>query len=108
MAKKEAKIDTNEDLINVEPKLVANTEPLVMNISKDSYKTLKINDLSIIDLVYAEKCAKIVCQRYENSIKNYDGSIAQSSLEYNKFREFIDIHQQLLNKMEERLLQLKQ
>lgn len=107
MAKKEPKIEVQKEVINVEPRLVANVEPLVTHISTESHNVVNINDLSMLDLVYAEKCAKTVCQRYENSIKNYDGSISHNSVEYKKFQRFIDIHHQILNKMEEKLLQLK-
>ena len=92
-----------KEVIKVETELVANVEPLVTHIVTED----KFSQLSLMELVYAEKAAKIICQRYENSIKNYDGSIARNSVEYNKFKQFNNLHQELLDKIEETLLRLK-
>ena len=105
MAKKDTKKDYQEDINNVETVCTNDTEITIARISNNVSKDM-IGNMSLIDLVYAEKCAKTVCQRYENSIKNYDGSIAHNSIEYKKFQRFNDIHQCILNKMEEKLLQL--
>jgi hypothetical protein len=107
MAKKESKIEVQKEVINDEPRLVAKAEPLVTHISAEAHNTFNIDTLSIADLVYVEQCVKSVCQRYENSIKNYDGTISHNSVEYKKFKTFLDIHHKILNKMEERLLQLQ-
>lgn len=92
-----------KEVIKVEKELVAVAEPLVTEIETNE----KFSRLSLMELVYAEKAAKIICQRYENSIKNYDGSIARNSVEYNKFKQFNNLHQELLDKIEETLLKLK-
>ena len=92
-----------KEVIKVEKELVAVDEPLVTEIETNE----KFSRLSLIELVYAEKAAKIICQRYENSIKNYDGSIARNSVEYNKFKQFNNLHQELLDKIEETLSRLK-
>lgn len=92
-----------KEVIKVETELVANVEPLVTHIVTEE----KFPQLSLMELVYAEKAAKIICQRYENSIKNYDGSIARNSVEYNKFKQFNNLHQELLDKIEETLSRLK-
>ena len=92
-----------KEVIKVETELVAVTEPLVTHIITEE----KFPQLSLMELVYAEKAAKIICQRYENSIKNYDGSIARNSVEYNKFKQFNNLHQKLLDKIEETLSRLK-
>lgn len=92
-----------KEVIKVETELVANVEPLVTHIVTED----KFSQISLMELVYAEKAAKIICQRYENSIKNYDGSIARNSVEYNKFKQFNNLHQELLDKIEETLLRLK-
>ena len=92
-----------KEVIKVETELVANVEPLVTHIVTED----KFSQLSLMELVYAEKAAKIICQRYENSIKNYDGSIARNSVEYNKFKKFNNLHQELLDKIEETLSRLK-
>ena len=92
-----------KEVIKVEKELVAVAEPLVTEIETNE----KFPQLSLMELVYAEKAAKIICQRYENSIKNYDGSIARNSVEYNKFKQFNNLHQELLDKIEESLSRLK-
>lgn len=92
-----------KEVIKVEKELVANVEPLVTHIVTED----KFSQISLMELVYAEKAAKIICQRYENSIKNYDGSIARNSVEYNKFKQFNNLHQELLDKIEETLSRLK-
>ena len=55
-----------KEVIKVEKELVAVAEPLVTEIETNE----KFSQLSLMELVYAEKAAKIICQRYENSIKN--------------------------------------
>ena len=92
-----------KEVIKVETELVAVAEPLVTHIVTEE----KFSQLSLMELVYAEKAAKIICQRYENSIKNYDGSIARNSVEYNKFKQFNNLHQEILDKIEETLSKLK-
>lgn len=92
-----------KEVIKVEKELVANVDPLVTHIVTED----KFSQLSLMELIYAEKAAKIICQRYENSIKNYDGSIAHNSVEYNKFKQFNNLHQEILDKIEETLLKLK-
>lgn len=92
-----------KEVIKVEKELVAVAEPLVTEIETNE----KFSQLTLMELVYAEKAAKIICQRYENSIKNYDGSIARNSVEYNKFKKFNNLHQELLDKIEETLSRLK-
>ena len=92
-----------KEVIKVEKELVANVDPLVTHIVTED----KFSQLSLMELIYAEKAAKIICQRYENSIKNYDGSIAHNSVEYNKFKQFNNLHQEILDKIEETLLRLK-
>ena len=82
-----------KEVIKVESELIAVAEPLVTHIITED----KFSQLSLMELVYAEKAAKIICQRYENSIKNYDGSIARNSVEYNKFKQFNNLHQEILD-----------
>ena len=91
-----------KEVIKVEKELVANVDPLTLTVTED-----KFSQLSLMEFIYAEKAAKIICQRYENSIKNYDGSIAHNSVEYNKFKQFNNLHQEILDKIEEILLRLK-
>ena len=93
-----------KELIKVEKELIADAETSASEIKANE----KFSHLSLMELIYAEKAAKIICQRYENSIKNYDGSIAHNSVEYNKFKQFNNLHQEILDKIEETLLRLKQ
>jgi Txe/YoeB family toxin of Txe-Axe toxin-antitoxin module len=59
---------------------------------------------TIEELVYAEKAVFSICKKYENSVKNYDGSISQDGKEYQKYKFFNDIHHKIINKMEELIL----
>jgi len=92
-----------KEVIKVESELIANTEPLVTHFVTED----KFSQLSLMELIYAEKAAKIICQRYENSIKNYDGSIARNSAGYDKFKQFNNLHQEILDKIEETISKLK-
>ena len=92
-----------KEVIKVEKELIADAETSASEIKANE----KFSHLSLMELIYAEKAAKIICQRYENSIKNYDGSIAHNSVEYNKFKQFNNIHQEILDKIEEILLKLE-
>lgn len=65
-----------------------------------------INDMAISELVYAEKAIDVICKKYENTLRNYDGSISRNSNEYNKFQTFNTLHNKIINKMEEKLLEL--
>ena len=69
MAKK--KNETNA--VPMEQELVEVSVPL----STISYK-VNLNSLSIQELIYIEQATRIVCQKYENTVKNYDGSFKQN------------------------------
>ena len=92
-----------KEVIKVEKELIADAETSASEIKANE----KFSHLSLMELIYAEKAAKIICQRYENSIKNDDGSIAHNSVEYNKFKQFNNLHQEILDKIEEILLKLE-
>ena len=92
-----------KEVIKVEKELITDAETSASEIKANE----KFSHLSLMELIYAEKAAKIICQRYENSIKNYDGSIAHNSVEYNKFKQFNNLHQEILDKIEEILLKLE-
>ena len=91
-----------KEVIKVEKELITDVETSASKIKANE----KFSHLSLMELIYAEKAAKIIGQRYENSIKNYDGSIAHNSVEYNKFKQFNNLHQEILDKIEETLLKL--
>ena len=92
-----------KEVIKVEKELITDAETSASEIKANE----KFSHLSLMELIYAEKAAKIIGQRYENSIKNYDGSIAHNSVEYNKFKQFNNLHQEILDKIEEILLKLE-
>ena len=79
MAKK--KNETNA--VPMEQELVEVSVPL----STISYK-VNLNSLSIQELIYIEQATRIVCQKYENTVKNYDGSFKQNGDDYNNFKKF--------------------
>lgn len=100
----EKKIMAKKQLTNeVETEVIAVTSERIAPLNET---TDKLNSLSITDLVNTEKAIRVVCQRYENSIKNYDGSISQNTPTYKKFQLFNELHHKVLNKMEDKLIEL--
>ena len=67
---------------------------------------IKLIHLSIQDLVNYEKAACIVCRKYENMIRDYNGMLNSYSHEYEKFEHMNMIHNQIINEIEERLNKL--
>lgn len=57
---------------------------------------------TINDLLQLEKAAKIICLRYENTIKNYDGSIINNA-EYAKFKKFNEFRNEIINELEKEI-----
>lgn len=104
MAKK--KNETNA--VPMEQELIAVSEPLITtSVIKDekSYK-VNLNSLSIQELIYVEQATKIVCQKYENTVKNYDGSFRQNGDDYNNFKKFNTLRNKVITKLEEKLTEL--
>lgn len=104
MAKK--KNETNA--VPMEQELIAVSEPFVTtSVIKDekSYK-INLNSLSIQELIYVEQATKIVCQKYENTVKNYDGSFRQNGDDYNNFKKFNTLRNKVITKLEEKLTEL--
>lgn len=66
-------------------------------------KSLK--SLNMADLVNYEKAARLLCIKYENSFKGYDGSIREnfSKEDYNKFEKYNNFHMAILDEFEERI-----
>jgi len=54
------------------------------------------------DLLKLEKASRLICMKYENSTKNYDGSIANND-EYTLFKKYNDFHNGILVKIEKLL-----
>jgi hypothetical protein len=106
MAKKKEKKNDNIVANAVETN-VENTDSNVVVIAENSVidvnDTIKIENLSLRDLLDYEKAATIICRRYENSIKLYDGTIRQSGPEYFRFNKANLLHNSLLNEIEKRL-----
>ena len=94
MAKK--KNETNA--VPMEQELVEVSVPL----STISYK-VNLNSLSIQELIYIEQATRIVCQKYENTVKNYDGSFKQNGDDYNNFKKFNTLRNKVISKLEEKL-----
>ena len=65
-------------------------------------KKSKIEDLSIEDLLTYEKATSVVCKKYENSCKTYDGSITNRE-EYDTFLFFNKIHERVISAMQKRI-----
>ena len=97
MAKK--KNETNA--VPMEQELVEVSVPL----STISYK-VNLNSLSIQELIYIEQATRIVCQKYENTVKNYDGSFKQNGDDYNNFKKFNTLRNKVISKLEEKLARL--
>ena len=93
MAKK--KNETNA--VPMEQELVEVSVPL----STISYK-VNLNSLSIQELIYIEQATRIVCQKYENTVKNYDGSFKQNGGDYNNFKKFNTLRNKVISKLEEK------
>lgn len=102
MAKK--KNETNA--VPMEQELIAVSEPLVTTNVIKVEKNYKINSLSIQELIYVEQATKIVCQKYENTVKNYDGSFRQNGDDYNNFKKFNTLRNKVISKLEEKLTEL--
>ena len=96
MAKK--KNETNANAVPMEQELVEVSIPL----STISYK-VNLNSLSIQELIYIEQATRIVCQKYENTVKNYDGSFKQNGDDYNNFKKFNTLRNKVISKLEEKL-----
>ena len=66
---------------------------------------IDISKLSIEELISYEKAAKEVCLRYENTIKNYDGSIRFGD-EYTKYEKYHKVYLKILSELEDRISDL--
>ena len=95
-----AKKNTNKIEVTTESSVILHEE-----IIEDT-KLDTISSLSLRDLIDYEKAASLICRRYENNIKMYDGSIRQSGLEYENFKRLNDTHTKILNEIEKRVKNL--
>lgn len=92
MAKKVEKVEPIESIVPV--------EEVVITTQKEEES---LNKHSLFDLINLEKACALICRRYENNIKMYDGSIRQSGYEYEKYRKINNLHSNILNEIEKRL-----
>lgn len=69
-------------------------------------ETIRLTSLSIKDLNEYEKAACTVCRKYENMIRDYSGRLNSDTHEYEKFECMNNIHNQIINEIEERLNKL--
>lgn len=76
------------------------------NSTMDNTKGMKIENLTIEELVNYEKAAAIVCARYEKNIKSYDGSIINDTQAVATFETFNKIYNKITKELEKRLLSL--
>ena len=93
-----AKKKNQTNAVPMEQELVEVSVPL----STISYK-VNLNSLSIQELIYIEQATRLVCQKYENTVKNYDGSFKQNGDDYNNFKKFNTLRNKVISKLEEKL-----
>ena len=110
MAKKKNETNT----VPMEQELIAVNNPLAetsvfkglgtpsITFEEKSYER-DLNSLSIQELIYIEQATRIVCQKYENTVKNYDGSFKQNGGDYNNFKKFNTLRNKVISKLEEKL-----
>lgn len=67
----------------------------------------KINTMDINDLITYSKATDIICRKYENSIKTYNGSINTQTREYEDYQKYNGIRLSILKEIEKRLENLE-
>jgi hypothetical protein len=67
----------------------------------------RLESISLFDLLTLEKASGLICKRYENTVKMYDGTINAKGGEYARFKTYLDIHTNVLNEIEKRILEFK-
>lgn len=55
----------------------------------------KKQELSLEELLKLEKASSIICKKYENSCRSYDGSIS-NSVEYQLFQKYNNFHESIV------------
>ena len=60
----------------------------------------KLNNRELLDL---EKMCRLVCIKYEHTVKNYDGTISDDSEHTGRFKAYNSLHERILSEMEARL-----
>lgn len=62
----------------------------------------KKEEYTLSSLLELEKASRIVCLKYENSTKNYDGTITNNE-EYSLFKKYNDFHNKIVSLIEGKL-----
>lgn len=62
----------------------------------------KKEEYTLSSLLELEKASRIVCSKYENSTKNYDGTIINNE-EYSLFKKYNDFHNKIISLIEGKL-----
>lgn len=67
-----------------------------------------LKSLDMADLVNYEKATRLLCIKYENSFKGYDGSMRDnfSKDDYDKFEKYNNFHMAILDEFEERIKEI--
>ena len=60
----------------------------------------KLTNSEIVDL---ERMCRMVCVKYEQTIKNYDGTISTEGKNADTFKKYNALHERILSEMESRL-----
>ena len=94
-----AKKKTQMEVISEETSITSEIE----KIEEKTISTHNLKDLTLTELVDAEKAVNTVCKKYENSLRNYDGTILRNTKEYDIFQKFNDLHTRIITEMENKL-----
>ena len=62
-----------------------------------------MNKLTNAEIVDLEKMCRLVCVKYEHTIKKYDGTIADDTKDAETFKKYNSLHERILSEMEARL-----
>jgi len=61
--------------------------------------------MDLKDLLELEKATRIIVQRYENTIKNYDGTINDDTASFEKFSKYNKIYTKILEDIEKKIVE---
>ena len=70
-------------------------------------KIMELHDLSTKELIDYYHMAEILCLRYENAVRMYDGTINQNTIDFNKFEKYNNIRNKIFLEIEKRVEELK-
>lgn len=64
---------------------------------------MNLSKLTISELIDYEKAARLVCGKYENELKSYDGSIVGNTTSVMEFEEFNKKHNKIMDEIKSRV-----